>query len=248
MMTATDIRTSIVELANPKQAHILQGFFKTGLGEYGEGDRFLGVRSPQTRSVVKEAFKLNPDLGYEEIEKLLLDPYHEVRFAGFLYLIECYQHILKKKLSGGDELIRFYLAHAHLGNNWDLVDCVCPKLLGTWLCLDTVEEEEKWRVMDELAASGNLWHQRISMVSTWMTNRHDRPDFTLRYAEIHLHHPHPLMHKAVGWMLREMGHRVSMDLLRGFLEKYAGEMPRTMLRYAIEKMAEEERLKWMHRH
>lgn len=246
-MKSLDIRDAILQFADERQACVLLRFFKTGKGEYGEGDRFLGVRSPQTRGVVKEAFRMNPDLSYEEIEQLLFDSYHEIRFAGFLYLTERYRYLLKKKLPGGDELIRFYLAHAHLGNNWDLVDCICPHLLGVWLCLDSVDEAEKWRVMDELAASDNLWHQRISMISTWMTLRHHRADFTLRYAEIHLHHPHPLMHKAVGWMLREMGSRIDVGLLRDFLARHATRMPRTMLRYAIEKLGETERQQWLKR-
>lgn len=244
-MKVSDIRNKITSMANDSHAEILQRFFKTGPGEYGEGDIFLGVRSPQTRNVVREAFKASPTLPYHDIERLLQDPYHEVRFAGFLYLVERYQRIVKKKTEGGDELIHFYLSHAHLGNNWDLVDCICPRLSGTWLCLDTVSEEEKWRVMQQLAGSSCLWHQRISMVSTWMTLRHHRPDFTLSMAETHLHHPHPLMHKAVGWMLREMGSRVDIELLRAFLSQHATEMPRTMLRYAIEKMSREERLMWM---
>lgn len=246
-MTATDIREAIVSLADEQQAGILQRFFQTGPGQYAEGDRFLGLRSPQSRGVAKTAFKMNPALSYPEIERLLLDPYHEVRFAGFLYLVERYRYLLKKKLPGGDELLRFYLDHIPCGNNWDLVDCICPKIIGEWLLLDSVSEDKKWKVMDSLALSDNLWRQRVSMVSTWTTLRGGRPDFTLRYAELHLHHSHPLMHKAVGWMLREMGKRIDMDLLRTFLEQHAHHMPRTALRYAIEKMGEGERQMWMRR-
>lgn len=246
-MIANDIREAVMNFADEKQARILQRFFQTAPGQYAEGDLFLGVRSPRTRSVVKEAFRLDPALGYDEVAKLLADPYHEVRFAGFLYLVERYQRILKKKQEGGEELIRFYLAHAPQGNNWDLVDCVAPKLLGRWLLLDSVDEAEKWRVMDTLAESDNLWLKRISMVSTWGTLQGGRFDFTLHYAGYHLHHPHHLMHKAVGWMLREMGKRIDMDLLRHFLEEHAHEMPRTALRYAIEKMGEGERQEWMRR-
>lgn len=244
-MTANDIREALMLSANENQAHILLRFFKTAPGEYGEGDRFLGIRVPETRKVVKEGFKIAPDFPFSEIKQLLHDPYHEVRLAGFLLLCERYDRILKRQLPGGEELINFYLSHAHLGNNWDLVDCVCPHLLGRWLLLDHVAEEDKWRVMNRLANSECLWHQRISIVSTWMTLRHHRTDFTLHFAEKHLHHPHPLMHKAVGWMLREMGKRGAIDLLRHFLEKHAPEMPRTMLRYAIEKMEEKERKEWM---
>ena len=246
-MTASDIRDALTGMADESQAAILQRFFKTGPGEYGEGDRFLGLRSPQTHGVVKEAFKINPQLGYDEIETLLDSPWHEVRFAALLYLVERYGRILKKHLPGGDELLGFYETHAHRGNNWDLVDCVCPKIVGRWLCLDSVGDNEKWRLMDRFAASRNLWRQRISVVSTWTTLRQGRADFTLCYAERHLHHRHPLMHKAVGWMLREMGKRVDMGLLRSFLESHAGRMPRTALRYAIEKMDAGERAFWMGR-
>lgn len=246
-MTAKDIREAVMSFADDRQAAILQRFFQTAPGQYAEGDRFLGVRSPQVRSVIKEAFRLNDSLSYDEIEQLLLDPFHEVRFAGFLYLIARYERILKKKLEGGEALIRFYLDHSMLGNNWDLVDCVAPKLLGRWLLLDSVADNEKWEVMKRLAESPNLWQQRISMVATWRTLQGGREDFTQYFAKYHLHHPHHLMHKAVGWMLREMGKRIDIDLLRNFLEEYAHEMPRTMLRYAIEKMSEGERQQWLKR-
>ena len=145
-----------------------------------------------------------------------------------------------------------YLQYAEHANNWDLVDLSVHKILGHWLLLPTklcprsVEDADyKRQVLDELAASENLWKQRMSMVCTWKTSQMGDPSWCLRYAEIHLHHPHDLMHKAVGWMLREMGKRVSMDLLRDFLRQHAHEMPRTALRYAIEKMTERERLSFL---
>jgi 3-methyladenine DNA glycosylase AlkD len=153
-----------------------------------------------------------------------------------------------------DEILTMYLQYAERANNWDLVDLSAPKILGAWLktpsCLpvkgdDPLQTEYKRRVLDELAQSDNLWKQRMSIVCTWKTSQMGDPSWCLRYAEIHLHHPHDLMHKAVGWMLREMGKRCSMDLLRGFLRQHVHEMPRTMLRYAIEKMSEKERQEWM---
>lgn len=244
-MDASILRKKILSFADEEQARVLQRFFKTGPGEYGEGDRFLGVRVPLIRRVVKDAFRDNPSFTETELVKLFDDPYHEIRFAGLLYLTLKYERILKQGLPGGDELIQFYLTHAEKGNNWDLVDTICPGLLGKWLCLEDVSDEEKFDVMDSLAESDNLWLQRISMVATWRTLREKRADFTLRYAERNLHHSHDLMHKAVGWMLREMGKRVDVRLLRTFLENHATEMPRTTLRYAIEKLEESERRYWL---
>lgn len=153
-----------------------------------------------------------------------------------------------------DEILAMYLQYAERANNWDLVDLSAPKILGAWLLLPTKliptqtspgGGDVKRQVLDELAQSDNLWKQRMSIVCSWKTSQMGDPSWCLRYAEIHLHHPHDLMHKAVGWMLREMGKRCSMDLLRDFLRQHAHEMPRTMLRYAIEKMSEQERQYWM---
>jgi 3-methyladenine DNA glycosylase AlkD len=139
--------------------------------------------------------------------------------------------------------------HAERANNWDLTDLSAPKMLGHWLLLPTAlgdgSAAYKRRTLDALAHSDNLWRQRMSIVCTWKTSQQGDPSWCLRYAEKHLHHPHDLMHKAVCWMLREMGKRCSMDLLRDFLRQHRHEMPRTTLRYAIEKMTEEERQQWM---
>lgn len=140
-----------------------------------------------------------------------------------------------------------YLQYAEQANNWDLVDLSVHKIIGHWLLLPSKlgDKDYKIKLLDDLAASSCLWKQRMSIVCSWKTSQQGDPFWCLRYAEIHLHHPHDLMHKAVGWMLREMGKRVSTDLLREFLRQHAHEMPRTMLRYAIEKMSEKERQKWM---
>ena len=142
--------------------------------------------------------------------------------------------------------MRMYLQHAERANNWDLVDLSAPKIIGHWLMLPS-QLGDKREIMDGLAASDNLWRQRMSIVCTLRTIQAGDASWCLRYAERHLHHPHDLMHKAVGWMLREMGKRCSMDLLRQFLEQHAHEMPRTALRYAIEHMTDEERQHWMAR-
>lgn len=249
-------------LQNEEQRRILMGFFKTGPGEYGEGDEFLGLKVPQTREVVKAALAMNRDpltmnrepITIDEVPELLMNRWHEVRLCGLLILVAKFEKLATKRLEndekairGRDEILTMYLKYAERANNWDLVDLSVHKILGYWLLLPTNlgDKEQKVKVLDELAQSTCLWKQRMSIVCTWKTSQMGDPSWCLQYAEIHLHHPHDLMHKAVGWMLREMGKRCSMDLLREFLRQHAHEMPRTMLRYAIEKMSESERQYWM---
>ncbi len=250
-MTAQEIITYMESLRNEEQRKILMGFFKTGPGEYGEGDEFLGLKVPQTREVVKAAGK---DLPLTEVPRLLTNRWHEVRLCGLLILVSKFEKLATKRLEndetaiqGRDDIVTMYLHYAEQANNWDLVDLSAPKILGHWLLLpsDLGDSDHKMSVLDELAQSPCLWKQRMSMVCSWKTSQMGDPSWCLRYAEIHLHHPHDLMHKAVGWMLREMGKRVSMNLLREFLRQHVHEMPRTMLRYAIEKMPESERKEWM---
>ena len=250
-MTAQEIITYMESLRNEEQRKILMGFFKTGPGEYGEGDEFLGLKVPQTREVVKAAGK---DLPLSEVPKLLTNRWHEVRLCGLLILVSKFEKLATKRLEndetaiqGRDDIVTMYLHYAEQANNWDLVDLSAPKILGHWLLLPSNlgDSDYKMSVLDELAQSPCLWKQRMSMVCSWKTSQMGDPSWCLRYAEIHLHHPHDLMHKAVGWMLREMGKRVSMSLLREFLRQHVHEMPRTMLRYAIEKMPESERKEWM---
>ena len=247
-MTAKEIIGYMESLQNEKQRQVLMRFFKTGPGEYGEGDEFLGLKVPQTREVVKLAVADTP---LDEIPELLMSRWHEVRLCGLLMLVDKFSRLSKKKLendeaaiNGRDAIVKMYLQYAEQANNWDLVDLSAPKILGFWLLLPS-RLGDKREIMDELAASPCLWKQRMSMVSTWKTTQAGNPSWGLRYAEVHLHHPHDLMHKAVGWMLREVGKRCSMDLLRQFLEQHAHEMPRTALRYAIEQMSDDERKYWM---
>ena len=238
-------------LQNEQQRRVLMGFFKTAPGDYGYGDEFLGLKVPQTREVVKSVVK---DISLEEVPELLMSKWHEVRLCGFLILVSKFEKQATKRLENAaeaikerDEILTMYLQYAEQANNWDLVDLTVPKILGHWLLLPTTlgDKDYKIKVLDELAASNCLWKQRMSIVCSWNTSQMGDPSWCLRYAEVHLHHPHDLMHKAVGWMLREMGKRGSMDLLREFLRQHAHEMPRTMLRYAIEKMPERERKEWM---
>ena len=247
-MDAREIIGYMESLRNEKQRQEVMRFFKTGPGEYGEGDEFIGLKVPQTRQIVKLAWR---DLPLAEVPELLMSPLHEVRQCGLLILVEKFQHLARKRMvddedtiARRDEIVAMYLQYADRANNWDLVDTSAPKLLGHWLLLPT-RLGDKRETMDALAASTCLWRQRMSVVSTWKTTQQGDPSWCLRYAEWHLHHSHDLMHKAVGWMLREVGKRCSMDLLRQFLERHAHEMPRTALRYAIEQMSAPERKHWM---
>lgn len=247
MTTANEIMATMEAQRNERQREVLMGFFKTAPGDYGEGDEFLGLKVPQTRMVVKNA-KETP---LNQIPTLLTSRWHEVRLCGFLLLVDQFQAFAKPRLhhdeaaiSGRDEIVSMYLQYADQANNWDLVDMSAPKILGHWLLLPT-HLGDKRQIVDGLAHSDSLWRQRISMVCTWKTSQQGDPSWCLRYAEMHLHHGHDLMHKAVGWMLREMGKRVSMDLLRDFLRQHISEMHRTTLRYAIEKMDASERQMWM---
>lgn len=261
MTTAREIISYMESLRNDEQRQVLMRFFKTGPGQYGEGDEFLGLKVPQTREVVSAA----KDTPLSEVPALLLSRWHEVRLCGLLLLVAQFEKLTTKRLVSDveatrkrDDILSLYLKYSERANNWDLVDLSAPKILGHWLLLPTflgapdksgkspdLHLAYKQQVLDELAASANLWAQRMSMVCTWKTSQQGDASWCLRYAERHLHHPHDLMHKAVGWMLREMGKRVSVDLLRDFLRQHAHEMPRTTLRYAIEKLSANERQQWM---
>ncbi len=252
MTTAREIIDYMESLRDDEQRQVLMRFFKTEPGDYGYGDEFLGLKVPQTREVVKKA----KDVPLDEIPELLMSKWHEVRLCGLLLLVSKFERLATKRLLDEekairerDEILLLYLKYAEQANNWDLVDLSAPKILGHWLLLPTYlgdgTDDYKRQVLDELAQSQCLWKQRMSIVCTWKTSQQGNPLWCLRYAEIHLRHPHDLMHKAVGWMLREMGSRVSMDLLRDFLHRHAHEMSRTTLRYAIEKMDEAERKLWM---
>ena len=250
-MTAKEIIRYMESLQDDEQRQILMRFFKTGPGEYGEGDEFLGLKVPQTREVVRAVPK---DFPLSEVPELLMNRWHEVRLCGLLILVAKFERLATKRLEhdekaikARDEILTLYLQYAEQANNWDLVDLSVHKILGHWLLLPSSlgDRDYKIKLLDSLAQSPCLWKQRMSIVCSWKTSQMGDPSWCLRYAEIHLHHPHDLMHKAVGWMLREMGKRVSMDLLRDFLRQHAHEMPRTMLRYAIEKMPESERQYWM---
>ncbi len=248
MKTAQDIIRYMEHMRDDKQRDVLMRFFKTAPGQYGEGDEFLGIKVPQTRNIVKSVAR---DFPISEVTELLLSQWHEVRLCGFLILVWHFEHLSTARLASNedairqrDNLLQLYLRYAEQANNWDLVDLSAPKILGNWLLLPT-HLGDKIQIVDHLAFSDNLWRQRISMVCSWKTSQQGDPSWCLRYAEIHLHNTHDLMQKAVGWMLREMGKRVSLNLLRDFLQQHIHKMSRTTLRYAIEKMDEDERRYWM---
>jgi 3-methyladenine DNA glycosylase AlkD len=232
-MNAKFIIQEILSVANPEKAQFLQGFFKTGKGEYAEGDVMLGVVVPLTRNIVKRSSKLP----LNEIQILIDSKYHEVRLAGFLFLVKQFK---KAKEEERKEIFDFYLKNAHKANNWDLVDITCRDIIGLYL----LDKEEGRGVLHRLAERNNLWEQRIAIVSTWTFIKYKQFTDTLVIAEKLLNHKHDLMHKAVGWMLREVGKK-DKAVLVDFLEKHHKKMPRTSLRYAIEHFSTEERSYFM---
>lgn len=220
---------------NPSQVEGLSRFFKTGPGEYGEGDSFLGIKVPRTREVVKMLWK---DTSFEELEACIQSPYHEVRLAALLVLVEIFSHAKKNPELQG-RCIDFYLSHTDRINNWDLVDLSSYPMLGAWLL------HRDRTLLYTLAREGrSIWEQRIGIVSTMAFIRHGEIQDTFNIADILLHHPHDLIQKAVGWLLREAGKR-DKPALEAFLQPRCRTMPRTMLRYAIEKFPEAERQRYL---
>jgi len=223
----------LLSLKNENKAKVLSGFFKTNKGQYGEGDIFLGIPVPSIRAVVKKYFE---KLTLDDIDELVKNPFHEVRCAALLSLVSKYNKAddaLKKEISD------LYLKNTDYINNWDLVDLTAPNILG-----DYFYNSGKKDTLFQLAKSKNLWQERISIVSTFYFIK--KGDFapTFYLAKNFLSHKHDLIHKASGWMLREAGKRDKKALCT-FLDEYAKFMPRTMLRYAIEKFDDNERKKYL---
>ena len=227
--------SSMISKADPSQVAGLSRFFKTGPGQYGEGDKFLGIKVPVTREVVKECWR---EIGFDELEECISSEYHEVRLAALLTLVEVFKHA-KKNPALQQQCVDFYLSHTAFINNWDLVDLSCYPLLGEWLL------DKNRTLLYDLARDGKtLWEQRIGMVSTMTFIRHGQLQDTFDIADILLHHPHDLIHKAVGWLLREAGKR-DKAALEAYLPPRYLILPRTMLRYAIETFPEEERRQYL---
>lgn len=231
--TAAAVRRQLKTMANPEKAAFFPRFFKAGPGEYAEGDKFIGVIVPNQRKVAKQ-FR---DLPQTEIDKLLKDPVHECRLTGLLILVGQFER--SKDQAQRKSIMQYYLSRTDAVNNWDLVDSSAHKILGKWL----VDRKDR-RVLDRLAKSKNMWEQRIAMVATYTLIKNGELDDTLRLAEKLLSHKHDLIHKAVGWMLREAGKQDDKVLL-AFLDQHAHRMPRTMLRYSIEKLSDARRKKYL---
>ncbi len=230
-MNLSKLRSRLKELASSADAKIVQRFFKTAPGEYGAGDQFIGIRVPVLRGLVKEFRQLS----LREVASLLRSPIHEERLLALLLWVDAYQ---RADAAGRDAIYAAYLKNLSRINNWDLVDGSAPYILGRHL------ENRSRAILFTLAASKNLWHRRVAMLATLHFIR--AQDFTdaLRLAELLRDDEHDLMHKAVGWMLREIGKR-DVAVLENFLAKHATRMPRTMLRYAIEKFPERERKRYL---
>lgn len=225
VLSATRAEQTLKKLRDPKKAAFFPRFFKTGPGEYGEGDKFLGITVPQVRSVVK-TFR---DLPLPQIVLLLESPWHEVRLLGVLILVD---QSRKGDAKTRQKLSKFYLAHLKGVNNWDLVDASAPELVGR-----VIVEGGDASILKKLAQSKNLWTERVAVVATFSLIRAKRFKEIQELAQYFFSHPHDLMHKAVGWMLREMGKK-DEKVLRAFLDRHTAAMPRTALRYAIERFPE----------
>jgi 3-methyladenine DNA glycosylase AlkD len=233
MKAADDVRKELKSMADPDKAAILQRFFKTGPGQYGEGDIFIGVRVPQSRQIAKKFSQL--PLG--EVRTLLYSRIHEERLVALLILARRYGSA--SSCMEKEEIVKFYLNHIKQVNNWDLVDLSAPNILGAHL----VDSRDRRRLLYRLARSENLWERRIAIVATHHFIRNGDFSDTLKIAEMLLQDRHDLMHKAAGWMLREVGKR-DAAAEEAFLEKHFSVIPRTMLRYAIERLPENKRRRY----
>jgi 3-methyladenine DNA glycosylase AlkD len=228
-MRYQDIITDLKKVADQEKAEFLPRFFKCGKGEYGEGDIFLGVVVPAQRIIAKKYAAL--DLA--EIKKLLENKFHEARLTALLILVEQFEtgDVKKKKI-----IYNFYLKNTKKINNWDLVDLSAPKIVSAYL----LENKSERKILYKLAKSKNLWERRIAIVGTYEFIRAKQFEDTFKISEILLRDKHDLIHKAVGWMLREAGKR-DQEAEEKFLQKHCCAMPRTMLRYAMEKFTEQKR-------
>ena len=226
------LKSDLRKLATPKKAKASEWFFKTGPGQYGEGDQFIGVTVPEQRSVARK-YK---DLPLSETEQLLKSSIHEERLVALIILVERFR---KSEQEAQKEIYDFYLANTNRVNNWDLVDLSAEYIVGGYLA------DKPKDTLYKLARSKSLWERRIAMIATYYYIKQGEAKYTLEIAEILLYDSHDLIQKAVGWMLREVGKRCSEQVLTDFLDKHATTIPRTTLRYAIERFPEEKRQKYL---
>lgn len=222
--------TKLLNLQDKEQAQHLMRFFKTQKGQYGEGDKFLGIRVPVTRSIVKEYYN---KVSFDELQTMLDSEYHEIRLCALLIMVSQYEK------SCNEEIVNLYIKNVKNINNWDLVDLTAHKIIGTHY----IKTHDR-TLINNLAASGYLWSERIAVVSQWSVLKTGEFEILLELCEKFLTHKHDLMHKATGWMLREAGKKDEKVLLN-FLDKHAKVMPRTMLRYSIEKLTPEQKTFYM---
>ncbi len=230
-MTLKQVKQELKKISNPSKAKILQRFFKTGKGEYGEGDIFLGIVVPEQRKISNKY-----DLSLKEIQELLKSKIHEYRLVALFILILKYKKAdeqLKK------HIFNLYLKNTKNINNWDLIDLSAPNIVGNYLL------DKKRGILYKLSKSKSLWEKRIAILATFTFIGNGEWKDTLKISEILLNDEHDLIHKGVGWMLREVGKRVSQQKEEEFLKKYYKKMPRTMLRYAIERFPESKRKFYM---
>ncbi|MDO8428215.1 MAG: DNA alkylation repair protein [Candidatus Diapherotrites archaeon] len=225
------IESELRKVSNSAKAKILQGFFKTGKGDYGEGDVFLGVTVPVSRKI---ALQLS-DLSFFELKQSLHSKFHEERLVALLILVQQFEH---SDLKAQKKIFNFYLKNKSQVNNWDLVDLTAPKLVGVYLL------NQNPKILFKLVKSKNLWDRRIAIVSSFAFIRVGNFDLTLKLSKLLLKDSRDLIHKAVGWMLREVGKR-DVFVLEKFLKQNYKKMPRTMLRYAIERFPEKKRKSYL---
>ena len=226
----SQLKQDLNKLEHKEKTKILQRFFKTNKGEYGEGDIFLGIKVPEQRKIANKY-----DLNLKQIQELLSSKIHEYRLTALFTLIQKYK---KANQTEKQEIFNFYLKNTNNINNWDLVDLSAPKILGDYLL------NKERTTLYQLAKSNNLWENRISILSTYQIIKNNQFEDTLNISKILLTNKHDLIHKAVGWMLREIGKK-DLQILERFLKQHHKQMPRTMLRYSIERLEENKRLKYL---
>lgn len=228
----SEIQINFRKLANNKKAKILSGFFKTGKGEYGYGDIFLGIMVPDIRNFAKKNSKIN----LNEVKFILRSKYHEERLLALFLLVNKFQ---KENDDERRKIFEIYFKNIKYINNWDLVDQSADKIVGKYL-----ENKDK-KIIEELAESENVWEKRIAMISCFAYIKDGKADFSLKIAEKLIFDKNDLIQKAVGWMLRAIGKKCAISIEENFLNEYAGVMPRTTLRYAIERFSFEDRKYYM---
>lgn len=233
MVTALAVQKKLYREANEKKAKILAGFFKTGPGEYAAGDKFLGVIVPKIRKIAKEHYS---DINLKEIEKLIHSPFHEERLTGLIILT--YQFPLATATEQ-KQIFNLYLENLKYINNWDLVDLTADRIVGEYL------KDKNKKILFRLASSPELWSRRVAILATFCYIKNQDPKWTLLIAKKLLNDQHDLIHKAVGWMLREIGKRCGEKIEEDFLKKHFHIMPRTTLRYAIERFSPKKKMYYM---